>query len=138
MAEIFHLKAAQGGPSAAAMEASASLFILVMTVVTVAPSTIATLAPDQGGPRVDLDAQLARLRQQLADCQNCASSTTTQGKERIQQLQLQISNIEARRQASEKSSGDGDTATATHRTTQSTANTEGTLQTLGSRLDTYA
>lgn len=46
-----------------------------------------------------LDVQLAQLQGQLADCVNCASARTPEGKAKIQEISLKIQSIKARMEA---------------------------------------
>jgi len=43
-----------------------------------------------------LQGQLARFEKELADCVNCASAKTTEGKQKIEAISLRISQIRAR------------------------------------------
>lgn len=45
---------------------------------------------------VGLDVQLAQLQGQLADCVNCDTARTPQGKAKIQELSIKIQSIRAR------------------------------------------
>jgi hypothetical protein len=61
-------------------------------------STIAAIpssASQSTGSRVALRADLARYEKQLADCVNCASATTPEGKRNIQDLDARISTLKA-------------------------------------------
>lgn len=46
-----------------------------------------------------LDAQLSQLQSQLADCVNCASARTPEGKAKIQEISLKIQSLKARIEA---------------------------------------
>ncbi|TCV87480.1 FlxA-like family protein [Sulfurirhabdus autotrophica] len=49
-----------------------------------------------GTASAGLEAQLARLQQELSDCVNCASAKTTEGKAKIQAVEAKINVIQAR------------------------------------------
>jgi hypothetical protein len=45
-----------------------------------------------------LDAQKERVQKQLADCVNCSSASTPEGKAKIEKLSAQLSAVDARLQ----------------------------------------
>ena len=47
-------------------------------------------------PAAGLEAQLVRYQKELADCVNCESAKTPEGKERIQTISNKISEVRAR------------------------------------------
>lgn len=49
-----------------------------------------------GSPTAGLEAQITRYQKQLADCVNCDSAKTAQGKENIQEISNKISAAKAR------------------------------------------
>lgn len=67
-------------------------------------SNRAVLSPSGSGA-AGLQGQLARTEKELADCVNCASSETSEGKQKIQEISLRITQIRERiEQASQLSS----------------------------------
>jgi hypothetical protein len=92
--------------------------------------TSSFISPAGSGPSIAaLQAQLDSYQKQLSDCVNCATATTPQGKQNIQDISSRISDVQARiQQAAAKSN------------TQSTVNitaSSATL-TLGNYLDVMA
>ena len=77
---------------------------------TFSPFPTANAAASKGVSTADIQAQIARYRQELADCVNCSSSKTLQGKANIQALTDKISVLETRLQDN----------TTTHSANQST------------------
>ena len=62
-------------------------------------ATARTSAVDVSTPRpAGLDAQKERVQKQLADCVNCSSASTPEGKARIEKLSAQLSAVESRLQ----------------------------------------
>ena len=67
-----------------------------MTVSGASSSFSTPSALSTGNSRVYLNAQLNRLKQQLADCVNCESAKTPEGKANIQKITLRVGETEAR------------------------------------------
>jgi hypothetical protein len=58
------------------------------------PSSASVATPGPAG----LDAQKERVQKQLADCVNCSSASTPEGKAKIEKLSAQLSAVDARLQ----------------------------------------
>lgn len=55
------------------------------------------VSPARSGPSIAaLQAQLDSYQKQLSDCVNCATATTPQGKQTIQDISSRISDVQAR------------------------------------------
>ena len=98
-------------------------------ISAIGTSTFAS--PGASGPSIAaLQAQLDSYQKQLSDCVNCATATTPQGKQNIQDISGKISDVQARiTQAAAAKSNTQPTVNAT--TSTATA-------TLGNYLDVMA
>ena len=65
---------------------------MVQPIGSFASLKIAPEKPSSGG----LEAELARLQGVLADCVNCASARTNEGKAKIQEVTNKINSLKAR------------------------------------------
>lgn len=94
--------------------------------------TGSSLFPGTSGATFGLDAQLDRYRKQLADCVNCSSAKTPEGKAKIEELSNRIGEIKSRIEkvadAKQPAPPDGVVPTAL----------PNPLAVVGSRLDVYA
>jgi hypothetical protein len=87
------------------------------------------VVPTPGSSTAGTEAQIARYKKELADCVNCESANTTEGKAAIAAAATKVSNAEARI-ASMSASSQGsstDTSTTTTSSDSSAKAYEGTL-----------
>ena len=68
-------------------------------VASIAPSAALTTNATSGNSAVVLDAQIERYKKELADCVNCDSASTPQGKATIAEI---VEKINAARESLEK------------------------------------
>lgn len=76
-------------------------------VSAVGTSPAFSALPATGASTAGVEAELVRYKKELADCVNCATANTTEGKRKIQEVAGKISAAEARIKQTvvEKSSG---------------------------------
>lgn len=94
-------------------------------------STTPSAAPN-GFPAAStggLEAQLAEYRKKLSECVTCSSANTPEGRREIQQLQTQISNINARIESIQRQKNDSG---------QDANSTQATRPSHGGSVDVYA